>query len=163
MFAAGNAVKAGFWLTMVESGSGDPQTAAAAPGLKILERLSGAGGSYSAQEDPVADWRTATNGSDIQGARLYAIFAGLGENVGGGWTGISPIVTQGSYAAQINAAAPSGRRGETVLLSLLALGGNRLPDADAASLSAAIGGLRAVGLDAEARRIALEAAILSGL
>lgn len=163
MFAAGNADKAGFWLTMVESASGDPQTAAAGPGLKILERLSGSGGSFSAQEDPVAEWRAAANASDIQGARLYALFAGLGEKVGGGWTGISPIVTQGSYAAQINAAAPTGRRGETVLLSLLALGGNRLAEADAASLSAAIGGLRAVGLEAEARRIAIEAAILSGL
>lgn len=163
MFAAGNADKAGFWLTMVQTAQGDPQAATAAPGLKILARLAGASTILGGAEDPVAEWRAAANGSDMQGARLYALFAGLGQKVGGGWTGISPIVTQGSYAAQINAAAPTGRRGETVLLSLLALGGNRLGDADAASLSAAIGGLRAVGLEAEARRIALEAAILSGL
>ncbi len=163
MFAVGNADKASFWLNMVEGSSGNPQAATGSPGLKILARLSGVYGTYTGQDDPVAEWRAAVNGSEVQGARLYALFAGLGEKVGGGWTGISPITTQGSYAAQINTAAPSGRRGETVLLSLLALGGNRLGEADAASLSAAIGGLRAVGLEAEARRVALEAAILSGL
>ncbi len=163
MFAAGNADKASFWLNMVEGSSGNPQAATGAPGLKILARLSGVYGTYAGQDDPVAEWRAAVNGTETQAARLYALFAGLGEKIGGGWTGISPITTQGSYAAQINAAAPGGRRGETVLLSLVALGGNRLGEADAASLSAAIGGLRAVGLEAEARRIALEAAILSGL
>jgi hypothetical protein len=112
--------------------------------------------------DPVAAWRQASGAGERPGAQVYAIFAGLGQKIGG-WTGIAPITPNGSYAAQINAAALAGRRGETVLLSLIALGGDKAADAEPASLSAALGGLSAVGLKAEARQIALQAAVLIGL
>jgi hypothetical protein len=50
-----------------------------------------------------------------------------------------------------------------VLLALIALGGRGLGAADGVTLAQSLGGLGAVGLGAEAKRIALEAAILAGL
>ena len=81
----------------------------------------------------------------------------------GGGTGIAPITQAGSLAAQINQAALAGRRGETVLLSLIAFGGDRLASTDPAALTAALGGLTSVGLGHEAHDIALQAAVLIGL
>jgi hypothetical protein len=69
----------------------------------------------------------------------------------------------GSMAAQINAAALGGRRGETVASSLVALGGDKLAATDPAALAATLGGLSSIGLGKEARQIALEAGILIGL
>jgi hypothetical protein len=66
-------------------------------------------------------------------------------------------------AAAISQAAQAGRRGETVLLAVVALGGRGLGGADSATLAQSLGGLNAVGLKDEARRIGLEAAILAGL
>ena len=86
----------------------------------------------------------------------------MGQRIGG-WTGIAPITQSGSLAAQINQAAMAGRRGETVLLSLIAFGGDRLAATDPAALTAALGGLTSVGLGEEAHQIALEAAVLIGL
>jgi hypothetical protein len=86
----------------------------------------------------------------------------LGQKIGG-WTGIAPITQNGSLAAQINQAAMAGRRGETVALSLIALGGDHLASCDPADLTAALGGLNSVGLGKEAHDIALQAAVLIGL
>ena len=66
-------------------------------------------------------------------------------------------------AAAISEAAQNGRRGETVLLALVALGGRGLSNAESATLAQALGGLESVGLQDEARRIGIEAAILAGL
>jgi hypothetical protein len=50
-----------------------------------------------------------------------------------------------------------------VLLALVALGGRGLSNAESATLAQALGGLESVGLQGEARRIGIEAAILAGL
>ena len=60
-------------------------------------------------------------------------------------------------------AASAGRRGETVLLAILILGGGNLADSGPALLSEIIVGLRKVGLENEARRLAIEAALAGGL
>ncbi|MET1028311.1 MAG: hypothetical protein ABWY00_14160, partial [Dongiaceae bacterium] len=90
--------------------------------------------------------------------RVYGILAGLGDGIGShgaaSFTGGDP---------DLAAAAQGGRRGETVVLALIALGGRGLAQADGTSLAQSLGGLTAVGLPADARRIGVEAAILSGL
>lgn len=59
-------------------------------------------------------------------------------------------------------AAMARAKAETIALSLAMLGGNGSLDADGQSLATALEALRAVGLTAEARQIALEAALLRG-
>jgi hypothetical protein len=56
-------------------------------------------------------------------------------------------------------AARARRRGETVLLTVLALGETGPADADALTLATTIRALRAVGLGADAEALALEALI----
>lgn len=59
-------------------------------------------------------------------------------------------------------ASEAKAKGETVALALALLGPNGGLDADGQSLATALGALRNVGLAAEARQIALEAALLRG-
>jgi hypothetical protein len=162
MFLSGNNDRGGFWLNLVETSSANPDLARQAPGLRLLGRLARGRGGNTGNQDPVAAWAQATGAGQDKATQVYAIFAGLGQRIGG-WTGIAPITQSGSLAAQINQAALSGRRGETVLLSLIAFGGDRLASTDSAAFSAALGGLDAVGLGKEAHDIALEAAVLIGL
>lgn len=60
-------------------------------------------------------------------------------------------------------AAREGRLGETVLLSLLALGPGGPAGANIETVAAAVEALRTVGLRVEARAVALEAALMRGL
>jgi hypothetical protein len=162
LFLSGNNDRGGFWLNLVETAGANADVARQAPGLRLLGRLARGRGGTTGNQDPVAAWGRAVNASQQQQTQVYAIFAGLGQRIGG-WTGISPITQNGSLAQQINQAALSGRRGETVLLSLVAFGGDRLASTDPAAMSSALGGLSAVGLGKEAHQIALEAAVLIGL
>jgi hypothetical protein len=115
--------------------------------------MAGLTGSYAA--DPVMAWQQ-TGGNPAIAERLRGIRAGLGLS-----GGIAPVAS--GEAATIGQAAQAGRRGETVLLALVALGGRGLSGADSATLAQALGGLESVGLEAEAQRIGIEAAILAGL
>lgn len=162
MFLAGNNDRGSFWLNLVETSAANPDLARQAPGLRLLGRLARGRGGDPGNQDPVAAWAKASGADERKTAQAYALFAGLGQRIGG-WTGFSPITQNGSIAAQINQAAQSGRRGETVLLSLIAFDGDRLAATDPAALTAALGGLTSVGLGKEAHEIALQAAVLIGL
>jgi len=162
MFLAGNNDRGAFWLNLVESAPGNPDLARQAPSLRLLGRLARGKGGIVGDQDPVAAWAKASGADQQKAAQIYALFAGLGQKIGG-WTGFTPITQSGSIAAQINQAAMSGRRGETVALSLIAFGGDKLAATDPAALTAALGGLNSVGLGAEAHDIALQAAVLIGL
>ncbi|MGH6894207.1 MAG: hypothetical protein ACREEP_18325, partial [Dongiaceae bacterium] len=154
MFWAGNVERGGFWLNLAQgSAAAQPQIARAVPGLQILAQVAGLSGNYDA--DPIAVWQQA-GGNPGTAERLRGIQAGLGLPGG--------IATAASgEAAAIGEAAQAGRRGETVLLALVALGGRGLAASDGVMLAQALGGLGAVGLQDEARHIGLEAAILAGL
>jgi len=157
MFWSGNVDRGGFWLNLAQSSQANPQVAQTIPGLQILAQIAGLTGSYDA--DPVAIWQQANpaNGAGID--RLRGIQAGLGLPGVAAATFPAPS----GEAAAIGEAAQKGRRGETVLLALIALGGKGLAAADGATLAQSLGGLGAVGLGPEAKRIAVEAAILAGL
>jgi hypothetical protein len=154
MFWSGNLERGGFWLNLAQGVSaGQPDVARTVPGLNILAQMAGLNGNYDA--DPVMTWQQS-GGNPAIAERLRGIQAGLGLS-----GGIAPVAS--GQAATIGDAAQSGRRGETILLALVALGGRGLAGADSATLAQALGGLGAVGLNEEARRIGLEAAILAGL
>jgi hypothetical protein len=154
MFWSGNVERGGFWLNLAQGVSaGQPDVQRAVPGLQILAQMAGLTGSYDA--DPVMTWQQA-GGNPAVAERLRGIQAGLGLS-----GGIAPVAS--GEAAAIGDAAQAGRRGETVLLALVALGGRGLAAADSATLAQSLGGLNSVGLTDEARRIGLEAAILAGL
>lgn len=157
MFWSGNVDRGGFWLNLAQGSQANPQIARALPGLQILAQIAGLNGAYDA--DPVALWQQATAANPAAVDRLRGIQAGLGLP---GVEAATFPAPSGDGAA-IAAAAQAGRRGETVLLALVALGGKGLGAADGATLAQALGGLGAVGLGPEAKRIALEAAILAGL
>ncbi len=63
----------------------------------------------------------------------------------------------------LNEAAAAGRRGECLLLALAAVGSGGLQNTNPIAVEAVIDGLRQVGLDKEARRLAIEAAVAVGL
>lgn len=158
MFWSGNVDKGGFWLNLAQGAqAANPTVARSVPGLQILAQISGLTGAYDA--DPVATWQQATAASPLAVDRLRGIQAGLGLP---GVAAVSFPAPSGDAAA-MSEAAQAGRRGETVLLALNALGGKGLANADGATLAQSLGGLNAVGLGPEAKRIALEAAILAGL
>ena len=60
-------------------------------------------------------------------------------------------------------AAAARRVGETALLAIAVLGGDGPANVPSLVLARAIEALRTVGLDADARALAVEGAILSGL
>lgn len=154
MLWSGNVERGGFWLNLAQgSAAGQPEVARSVPGLELLGQIAGLTGNYSA--DPILAWQQA-GGNPALAERLRGIQAGLGLP-----GGIATAAT--GEAASIASAAQAGRRGETVLLALVALGGGGLASADGAMLAQSLGGLGAVGLHEEARRIGLEAAILAGL
>ncbi|HJT13992.1 MAG TPA: hypothetical protein VJ790_15335 [Dongiaceae bacterium] len=154
MFWAGNVERGGFWLNLAQgAAAAQPEVARALPGLQILAEMAGLNGSYDS--DPVMTWQQM-GGNPTLAERIRGIRAGLGLS-----GGIAPVAS--GEAAAIGQAASAGRRGETVLLALVALGGRGLSNADSATLAQALGGLESVGLQDEARRIGIEAAILAGL
>jgi len=63
----------------------------------------------------------------------------------------------------LSAAAAAGRRGETVLLSMIALAAVEAPQRQALILALVVTSLRQVGLAADARALAVEAAVMAGL
>lgn len=64
---------------------------------------------------------------------------------------------------RLESAAGAGRLGETVLISLMVLGGGGLADVEPVTFSRVLGHLRGVGLEAEARALAVEAALAVGI
>jgi hypothetical protein len=157
MFATGNSDKASFWLNLAQGNQANAQIARAVAGLQILAQIAGVTGSYP--PDSVAVWQQATTANPASVDRLRGIQAGLGLP---GVEAVSFPAPSGD-AAIMSEAAQAGRRGETTLLALILLGGKGLGGADGATLAQSLGGLNAVALNAEAKRIALEAAILAGL
>jgi hypothetical protein len=154
MLWSGNLERGGFWLNLAQSASlAQPEIARALPGLEILAQMAGLTGNYD--DDTILAWQQA-GGNPAIAERLRGIEAGLGLP-----GGIAPVAR--GEAAEIGSAAQAGRRGETVLLALIALGGHGLGNVDSGTLAQSLGGLRAVGLEEEARRIGIEAAIVAGL
>ncbi|MEA2783476.1 MAG: hypothetical protein QOK29_5020 [Rhodospirillaceae bacterium] len=179
LFASGHLEQANAWLRIAEEkAAGEPQAAAAVSSLAVYARIAGIDRHLAWDAATLQTWRQA-HANDAPGtggaARLSAVFEGLGEPIDGGWTMIGQANTASISASSQAAGAPDPalwfnlgeaakkhRIGETVLLSLYALGPDGPAGANPILLSRAIDSLRQIGLDAEARAIATEAAIAAG-
>ena len=109
--------------------------------------------------------------ADMKAGFAYSLFEAMGERVsddlweallrGGARAGV--LAPDPAYMRAFRIAASAGRRGETVLLAILLLGGGNLAEGGPALLSEIVIGLRKVGLENEARRLAIEAVLAGGL
>jgi len=173
LYAADRREAADRWLTMAQEESIiNPEAAAAVTALWPYARLSGAA------EVPVngglAAWRSAHAAPESEVARreslLRAAFQALGERDDRVWIEIAadaPLPARPMPAAArvyaLREAGEAGRVGEVVLLALVTLGESGLGACHPMLLGTALAALSQVGLEAEARRIAVEAAIANGV
>ena len=101
---------------------------------------------------------------------LFSSFRALGEGDPLSWTELA-AKGEGADGAPVDSAAISalaeagaaGRAGETVLLTLLLLGGGEAGERHPLALSSALTALGQVGLQDEARALAMETAIAAGI
>jgi hypothetical protein len=169
LYATGHFEQANAWLELARSrAADDPQSAATLSILAVYARIAGVGPPLSWDPVSLEKWRQSS-GASAGAQRLFAIFDGLGEPLGGGWSMIGQTAATTNAAVDpallfdLNDAAAAHRVGETVLLSLYALGPDGPAGCNPLSLAGVIAGLRQIGLDSEARAIAIEAAIAAGV
>lgn len=172
LHAAGRPETAAPWVALAKA---DPAHAKSADALWPLSRLhrpalSGEAGSST----QYAAWRAARELPPDQAERRALVALDLLQAVGEKvpqteWLSLSPVPAatpaqpRPAVKAMLRAAAEGLRLGETVLLSLVALGETGLDKADPDSLNRVIAALRLVGLEKEARELAVEAALANGI
>lgn len=113
-------------------------------------------------DDPAANRRVALAYGLMQALddpqpdrRWLALLRGAGR--------VSAQVPDLAYLRAFRQAAAAGRKAETVLLALLVLGQDGVAGMPAGSMAEIVDGLNRVDLGEEARRLAIEAALASGL
>ena len=174
LLAAERPVPAVSWLSLLtaEAGQGarshDPVAS-----LVPLFALAGVGGSDAVPRidaGTMEAWRHATGADQVVAERLFALLEGAGVPVGAGaW----PALLAGHYQRQqaapatvlwrgLEQAAAERRVGETVLFALQMLNG-RPETAHPEALVACLRALSRVGLDRDARAIAVATALISDL
>jgi hypothetical protein len=177
LYFAGRHELADSWrLLAQEEASRDPEAATAASALWLLARIAGMGDQPLVWDAAsVAAWRDhqAAGGDDHatqRAARLFAVLEALDEPVGAAWQvladGAPPdrqTLPDAALWFILGDAADAGRVGETVLLALISLGRDGPAMANPIILSRVLSSLRAIGFEAEARALGLEAAIASGV
>lgn len=173
--ASGQGGSAQAWFDVLRNDAkSDERSAAHLARLLPLARLADAADTVGWDDGSLMAWWDAERkeeGAHERAARLYMLFESLGEPVPpplwevlleGPQRG-TVVMPRPAHWHRLENAAEEGRRGETVLLALLALGDGGPGRANPIVLYRVIGALRAVGLDAEARALAVEAALAAGL
>jgi hypothetical protein len=178
LYAAGRLREAGTWVALAQQNQQtNPDLTAALPLLQSLSDLAGNAGAVAPSvpgvEQPPALPKLAPD--DPRAARLRALFGALQQQAQDTAPG-EPTVTLAADTptpampqknvnlwVDLGAASTKGRIGETVLLSLVGLNPTGLADAEPEWLAQVVTSLRRVGLEDEARRLAVEAAIVNGL
>jgi hypothetical protein len=143
-----------------------------APELRLLAALARSG--VEDKSPPVPETVAALTARDAAAAvpqidLIVALLTGLGEAPTG--VDFAPLLRPAHQGMLPGAAlwldqqqaAAAGRLGETVLMSLvMAISGDRL-SLEPLVLEQIVGGLKAVGLEAQARALAVEAALAAGI
>jgi len=167
LIGLGRADLAGPWLNLAY---GDPATLRQAKAVALLRRLLRPGDERGAIELPAADGLAP----DIAARRaevILSLLTAVGETVPPArWLSslrdplLAPaVVPRPGLDALAEAAASERRIGETVLLTLVELGEAGFDRADPVLLGQAVTRLRQVGLEAEARALAVEIAQANGV
>ncbi len=175
LLATGEHEAARSWFDLLRNKAAfDEASASALARLMPLARLAGSEEAADWSGERLTAWWEAERGRDgaaARAARLFTLFEALGEPVSGSlWEALltgpqrATVVMPGpALWYRLEEAARGARKGETVLLSLLALGDGGPTQADPIVLRHVLGALGAVGLEAPARALAVEAAVAAGL
>ena len=176
---AGEIDKAEGWFAVADADSRAAGSAAnAATELWPYARLL-ASDADAKDNERLLGWRAAEKAKagaeaklvDERAARLLGLAAALGKPLqGAAWQSLY-LASDAEPAAMpplplwqgLSAAVQDGRRGEAVLLALLAVGSAGVQNANPIALDAVIESLRRLGLDKDARRLAVEAAVGVGI
>jgi hypothetical protein len=182
LWAAGRTDAATAWLGLARGG--DPSVAAAAAGLWPLARLAAADPPQAIPPGTLAAWRKVRGDlpAPVAQRRLLVclgLLSALGDKVpADDWLALydDPLPAAGPTPMAVAAAAPRGalwhglrvatddlRLGETVMFALATLGDAGLAQADPTDLYRVAAALHLIGLDGDARALAVEAAIANGL
>jgi hypothetical protein len=173
LLAGGKLREAAAWVALMQlTPQADPESAAALPRLQALDYLA-AGAGLAPGADPQSMMPKLPPG-DPRTERLRALFNAVGEPLEASSAEpqvalVTNLPTPAMPQQNVNLwldlgeAAAKNRIGETVLLSLVGLNATGLADAEPEWLARAVTSLRRVGLEDEARRLAVETAIANGL
>jgi hypothetical protein len=162
LFLTGEIDAARRWVALARANAADPGVAATLPGLALLAALTGESEpAWSRAARRFAESPTASP----EGARLAAVARLLPADPGAALPQAAApaggFFDPGLGLALRNAAA-ARRTGETVLFALIALGDRGPGLSDPGALSEALAALSRIGLEADARALAIEAAIANG-
>jgi hypothetical protein len=172
LYAAGRADMAANWLAVAAANADTAKDAAA---LWPLARLSTGRDDKPTPPSVIEAWRTAKDLPPDQAERRAAVGLALVSAVGepvpaAQWLSLldGPLLAvapgpRPALKAMLRSATEGLHVGETVLLSLAALGETGLDKADPDTLNRVVVALRQVGLDHEARDLAVEAALANGI
>ncbi len=174
LYAAGRYEQASAWFALGrQEAIINPQASTAAAALWPYSRL--AGGSSLTTEGTLASWRAMreTIGDDALVQRqtlLRATFQALGVQDPMPWSviaadGVSPprLLPNAALLYALEEASQSQRIGETVLISLVVLGEDGPGKSHTIALSVVLSALGRIGLEQEARNLAIEAALANGV
>lgn len=170
LLAQGDRQRAQSWLDRLAdaAAAGDPDAAAVVRELMPLVRLAQLRQAPGGDAEWLADWLQAagsqpdmTTGDE----RLLAMLQATGEAVPDrlwqrllqGPAQMSATNIGQAFRTELARASQGGRVGETVLLALVGLGVDGPQVLSTASMEAAVESLRAVGLEVDARALAIEA------
>jgi len=163
LYAGGRLQEADDWVAMLQQNVGQDQDAAAS--LSSLQALGYLAGGNA--QPPVLD--TLLSGPAQRPETIRAIFAAFAAPApGDAQANLAPDATAMpgqnlNLWLDLGDAAAKSRIGETVLLSLAGLDAGGLVGVDPRWIERTIASLRQVGLERDARRLAVEAAIVNGL
>jgi hypothetical protein len=173
LYAAGQPEAALRWLTAARANS---ETAKEAAALWPLARFNDTNEDKPPAAAEIAAWREGrtppADQAERRGALGLGLLAALGDHVPAAeWLLTLPSTVAGpggpqprpALKAMLRLATEGLQLGETVLLTLVALGDGGLDKADPDTILRAVSGLRLLGLDKEARALAVEAALANGV
>ena len=178
LLATGDVEEARAWLRLAgRDNETDPQTEETIARLWALGLLATpAVAEAEVDQRALQEWRRAAFDEDPEAGRRATVLAlSLFEAMGVAadpdrWSallaeGLPARVTAPNvaWARALDEASAAGRVGETVLIALLGLAGPNSEPPGAAAIRKAVESLRRIGLEAEARELALETAVSHGL
>ena len=177
LLAAGDVDGARAWYDMArqQAASYDPEARAAVNTLWPLMQLADTAGTLPWDPNRAVAWWESTAELPAEqrierATLLFTLFDALGYRLpAANWAPLYDGPLRRAAAVPSSAlwhglirAAEAGRVGETVLFALLALGEAGTDGAEPTTLGAVVAALRSVGLERDARRLAVEAALARG-
>jgi hypothetical protein len=163
------------WFNLLRTGAlYNRESKAALTSLLAIARLAGSDDAANWGAGHLESWWAGERGRDgakSRATRLFAMMAALGDRVTPAlWEAVIDDTDQGAVTMpqpalwlRLEGAAGGGQVGETALLSLIALGKDGPGQANPIVLGRVFSALAAVGLESDARVMAVEAALAAGL